>query len=721
MISNRTKLRIIPLVSTLILVALVFVFFSARQPDQSRREKVLLETVMQALSVMHYDPAVLNDQFSESVFENYLSSLDYNKKFLLQTDVDKLSAHKQRIDDQLRVKDVAFFEDVEKVIVQRIDDASAYFESILNAPFDFDREEAIELDPKKNVWATNPDRLRDEWRKALKYQVMLRVAQDLDLQETALEKNDTTIKQRSFEEIEQAAREGVMKTHVDYFERLKRLTREDRYGMFINAIGSVFDPHTNFYPPKLKDDFDIAMSGRLEGIGAVLTQRGGYIQVEEIMPGSPSWKQGELKAGDIILKVAQGDAEAVDVTSMRLDDAVKLIRGKKGTEARLTVRKKITEEIVVISIIRDVVEMEQTYARSAIINTTEGKRIGYIFLPKFYVDFNNPYTGRNCADDVRKELQKLVTEGIDALVFDLRNNGGGSLQDVVKMTGYFIPRGPIVQVRDKLEGFEVLADTDPSVIYGGPMIVMVNSGSASASEIMAAALQDYRRAIVVGATNTFGKGTVQRMIDLDRMLQPADASLRPIGALKLTTQKFYRINGGATQLKGVNADIILPDRYSYIDFGEKDLDNPMSWSSINPVKYDLWTGVFGDIQKLRAGSAKRIAASESFSVVETLAKRLKDQRDETKETLHLSNFRAKQKERKEENDRLNAIFEKETKLEVLMTRQDANALESDTLKSRIMKEWVDGLKSDIYLEETSRIMMDVMQVPAAAAGKKKKK
>jgi carboxyl-terminal processing protease len=288
------------------------------------------------------------------------------------------------------------------------------------------------------------------------------------------------------------------------------------------------------------------------------------------------------------------------------------------------------------------------------------------------------------------------------------------------MTGYFLPRGPIVQVRDKLEGHEVLSDTDPTVLYNGPMVVMVNSGSASASEIMAAALQDYKRAIIVGSTNTFGKGTVQRMIDLDRMLQPADASFRPIGALKLTTQKFYRINGGATQLKGVNADIVLPDRYSYIDFGEKDLDNPMSWTSIKGVNYDLWAGVFGNITQLKEKSARRIAANDAFSVVGELAKRLKDQRDQTRETLHLQNFRAKQKERKQENDRLNEVFEKKTNLDVLMTRQDAAALESDTLKSRIMTEWVDALKTDIYLEETSRIVMDMLQ-PATTPAKKKKK
>jgi carboxyl-terminal processing protease len=720
MMSRKIKYRIVPVIGTALLITLIIAVFGASSPDNSRKERVLLEQVLRSLTLMHFDPLTLDDTFSNAVFEEYLSSLDFNKKFLLQSDIDRLAIHRTQIDDQLNSRNLYFFEAVDAIIPQRIEEASAYYSEILAHPFDFTVEEEIELDGKKNPWAASVEELRDEWRKALKYQVMLRVHQALEIRDAIQERGDTVAEPSTFEEIERTARESVEKTHSDYFDRMKKLTREDRYGMYLNAIGSVNDPHTNYYPPKVRDDFDIQMSGRLEGIGAVLTQRGGYIHVEEIMPGSPSWKQGELKSGDIILKVAQGAAEAVDVTSMRLDEAVRLIRGAKGTEVRLTVRKKVTDEIVVIAIIRDVVEMEQTWARSAIITAPDGKRIGYIFLPKFYVDFNNPFTGRNCSRDVEQELRKLTAEGIDALVFDLRNNGGGSLQDVVRITGLFIPRGPVVQVRDKLEGHEVMRSTSAQPLYDGPMVVMVNAGSASASEIMAAALQDYRRAVIVGSVATFGKGTVQRMIDLDMLVSQSEAAVKPLGSLKLTTQKFYRIDGGATQLRGVTSDIVLPDRYDHIDFGEKSLDNAMAWSRVNPVPFQQWTGTYGKVSRLKTLSEQRVETHEAFTAVAELSRRFERQRDESRETLHLERFREKQAERKKENEQLSAITGKETSLNISLTQTDATSMGDDTLRNRIMNEWVEALRKDIYLEETRFIVTDMLTGDKVPAGNAKR-
>lgn len=684
-------------------------FFGARLADESRREKILLESMMKSLGMMHYNPAVMNDGFSEKVFDNYLDAQDNFRKFLIQPDIDLLAKHKTLIDEQISQGKLDFFEEVEKIIVPRIDEASEYYKEILKNPFDLSVNETIELDPEKSPWCKSREMLKDEWRKALKFQVMIRVHQELDIQETASKKQDTVVKVKTFAEIEMEAREQVRKTYEDYFDRFSKSTRADRFELYLNAISSVYDPHTNYFAPAKKDNFDISMSGKLEGIGAVLTQRGGYIQVEEIMPGSPSWKQGELKAGDLILKVAQGEAEPVDVTSMRLDDAVKLVRGKKGTEVRLTVKKKVTEEMVVIKIIRDVVEMEQTWARSAIIHTNEGKKVGYIYLPRFYADFNNPFTGRFCADDVKKEIAKLKSDGIDALLFDLRNNGGGSLSDVVTMSGFFIPTGPVVQVKDKIEGMKVLSDTDPEVQYDGPMIVLVNTGSASASEIMASALQDYKRAVVVGSPSTFGKGTVQRFFDLDVLVQGSEPGIKPLGSLKLTTQKFYRINGGATQMKGVNPDIVLPDPYMYIDFGEKDLDNAMAWSQINSVSYDPWKGPSGDVNALRSKSTKRTQTHEVFKSVEEQATMLKQQREETRETLNLDQYRAKQKERKLKGDKLNEIMEKKTGLDVVLTGADLGVIASDTIKGRLMNEWVDDLEKDAYLYEASSIMLDMLE------------
>ncbi len=711
--SKRTKYRVLPVAGTALLAVLLLIFFSASRHHSSGKERVLLEQMLRSLSLIHYDPFTLDDQFSEALFDEYLRVLDFNKKFFLASDIEELSIYRHDLDDQLTKRELTFFEAVEKIIPNRIEEASAYYKTILANPFDFTVDEEIELDSRNIEWAGTTEELYDEWRKALKYQVMLRVHQALEIQEGAIERGDTAFEVRTFAEIEETAREGVERTHSDYFDRLMKMNRDDRFGMYLNAIGGVNDPHTNYYPPKVRDDFDIAMSGRLEGIGAVLTQRGGYIHVEEIMPGSPSWKQGELKAGDIILKVAQGDEEAVDVTGMRLDEAVRLIRGPKGTEVVLTVRKKVTDEIVLVPIIRDVVEMEQTYARSAIFTTNDGKRVGYLFLPKFYVDFQNPLTGRNCSRDVKEELKKLKADGIDALVFDLRNNGGGSLQDVVRITGFFISRGPVVQVRDKLEGHEVMRSSFPQKVWDGPMVVMVNSASASASEIMAAALQDHQRAVVVGSQATFGKGTVQRMIDLDMLAPPSDAKYKPLGSLKLTTQKFYRINGGATQLKGVTSDVILPDRFDYIDYGEKAIDNAMEWTRIAAVSYQPWDGPFPDLEHLKQQSINRLETNEAFTAVSDFARRLKGQREETRETLHLEKYREKQAVRKAQNERLNAAMERETSLDLSFTSLDATALGNDTLKNRIMTEWMESLGKDIYLEETKFIVQDMLSPQSA--------
>lgn len=692
--------------SSMLFIILAFIF-AGKISLSERRELVLSEAMMKSLSFMHYSPPAIDNDFSEEVFYNYLSAIDYNKRFLLKPDADKLSIFKNTIDDDIRNRRFLFFNAVENIIGQRIKDASTYYVTILDKPFDFTIDEEIELDAEKNSYAASPSELKEEWRKALKYQVMIRVHQELDIQERLEERSDTVIEIKTLEEIEKDARDMVKRTHDDYFDRLSKFTREDRFGMYLNSISSIFDPHTNYFPPKLRDDFDIAMSGKLEGIGAVLTQRGGYIHVEEVIPGGPAWKQGELQSGDVILKVAQGDNEAVDITSMRLDEAVRLIRGKKGSEARLTVRKRITDEIVVISIIRDVVEIEQTYARSAIIESNNGKRTGYIFLPKFYVDFNNPIFGRSSARDVKQEIIKLQKEGIDALVFDLRNNGGGSLQDVVKITGYFIHRGPVVQVKDKLAGLDVMRATNDDVIYDGPLVIMVNSGSASASEILAAALQDYGRAVIVGSNSTYGKGTVQRMLDLDVLIETDEKGIKPLGSMKLTTQKFFRINGGATQLKGVTPDIILPDRYKYITFGEKNLDNAMEWSSIKPVRFKKWTKNPVDIKNLQFKSRSRIKASEAFNVVDEQAQRLKKQREQTNVTLNLNKYRELQKVRKEENEKFKNILDQATGLNISFTEQDAQALKTDSVKERIMNQWIKGLQKDIYLEETKKIITDM--------------
>jgi len=401
----------------------------------------------------------------------------------------------------------------------------------------------------------------------------------MEMQKKAKEKNDT-VRIKNFEELEKSARAKVLKQNNDYFRRMGQLERKDYFALYLNAINGSYDPHTSFFPPKDKEDFDIRMSGQLEGIGATLQQKDEYIKVVNIVPGSPSWKQGELKAGDLILKVAQGDDEPLDLIGMRLDKAVKFIRGKKGTTVKLTV-KKVDGSTKVISIIRDVVVIEATYAKSVIVTTKDThKRIGYIYLPSFYVNFNKKGGGRRSADDVLKEINKLKTEGVDGMIIDLRNDGGGSLQDVVTMGGYFIKKGPIVQVKQKGKKAETLSDTDPKIQYDGPLAIMVNSNSASASEIFAAAMQDYGRGIIIGE-QSFGKGTVQNLIDLNRFMPTKDKKL---GKLKITIAKFYRITGSSTQKLGVMPEIEFPS-IPRTDFGEASRPSALKWDQIRTAKF----------------------------------------------------------------------------------------------------------------------------------------
>ena len=696
------------LIAVVLLSLGVLAGYEYKESINREKEFVLTDLVFNALRIAHYDKKIIDDEFSRQVFDLYIERLDYTKKFLLKKDIDRLRQYRDKIDDELKTNNSEFFELSAELINQRIDDAEKYYKEILAQPFDYKKNEYIEVDDKKNDWAEDETALRDSWRKALKYQTLLEINTKLELQETAKEKNDTTIEQKSFEEIEKAAREKVRKRNEDWFRRLKQVEHFDRLSTFLNAIANDYDPHTGYFPPKDKEDFDISISGQLEGIGATLQEKDGYIKVVRVMPGSPSWKQGELKANDLILKVAQGEEDYVDVVGMRLDKAVKMIRGKKGTTVRLFV-KHVDGTTQEIPIVRDVVIIEETYAKSVIVTTPEtGKRIGYIYLPQFYVNFNKKDGGRRCSDDVLKEIYKLKNEKIDGMIIDLRNNGGGSLPDVVKMAGFFIKEGPIVQVKQNGARQGVLKDTDPEVYYSGPMAVMVNGNSASASEIFAAALQDYGRAVIVGSKFTFGKGTVQRFIDLDQVVNARQNDLKPFGALKLTFQKFYRINGGSTQLKGVASDIVFPDNMMYLDYGERELKHHLKWDKIEPAAYQKVEPV-KNLTKIEAASQKRIDRDPDFQMIKKKAKRIKQVREETEIPLNLDKFREMQKNLKKENDYYSKLMTDTTAVKVIPLEADMMFIEKDTVKMESAKQWHKNLSKDIYIKETIHVLSDIIE------------
>ncbi|MFO8087052.1 MAG: S41 family peptidase [Bacteroidales bacterium] len=563
------KRKIILLLLIPLLSLSIFAWKYYNDQEERERERVIGQTVLFGLKSGHYLKKEINDELSKVVFDLYIESLDPTRKFLLKDDIDKLKEWRTRLDEQLGRAEFTFFDLSVEIIEQRLKEVEPIYKEVLAEPFDFKKDEEIELDPEKQDYAANMEELTLSWRKALKYQTMVRLNNMIDRQEKALEDEDTTYVKKTFAEMEKEAREKVSKRQKEWFENLEDINRSDRFTAYYNALANAYGPHTGYYPPKLKENFDINISGKLEGIGAQLTRRDGYVNVVHIVPGSASWKQGDLKSGDKILKVAQEEEDPVDVIGMRLDDVVELIRGEKGTEVTLTV-EKADGSIKDISIIRDVVVLEETYARSAILKRDKSNtKIGYLHLPKFYTDFNDK-NGRNCSDDVAIELEKLKTENVDGLIVDLRNNGGGSLPDVVKIAGLFLDKGPVVQIKAMTGESRIMKDHKAGALYDGPLVILVNQGSASASEILAAAMQDYGRAVIVGSPSTFGKGTVQRFFDLDQMVRAKQyEEFKPLGSIKLTTQKFYRVNGGATQLKGVKPDIVLPDRYAYVDVGEK--------------------------------------------------------------------------------------------------------------------------------------------------------
>ncbi|MEA3443967.1 MAG: carboxy terminal-processing peptidase [Bacteroidota bacterium] len=692
----------------LILLSLVSVIcllgFTSSEQDEHRRNNVLIDIVVQGLQRNHFSEVDIDDDFSSRVFEIYLHRLDYSKRFLFKSDVEDLSVFETKIDDEIKNRSFALLEKSIELMDKRVEETRVIYQEILEKPFDFTVEEDFEMDSEKRDYPASSEEMNELWRKILKYQTLARLENKLENQEKAIEKNDTSIEIKTFAQIEENCRKAILKRNNSWFHSYDQLEWPDRRSTYLNAITSSFDPHTSFMPPRDKENFDIGMTGQFEGIGATLTSRDGYVTVTRIVVGSASWKQGELQEEDKILKVAQGNEEPVDIVDMRLDKAVKLIRGPKDSEVRLTVQK-IDASVVVIPIIRDVVILKETYAKSVIID--DDSKIGYIKLPKFYADFNKK-GGRNCAEDMALEIEKLKEENVDGIIIDLRNNGGGSLQDVVKIAGLFIEDGPIVQVKARnLEPF-IFEDKDEKVQYDGPLAIMVNPFSASASEILAAAMQDYHRAVIVGSSSTYGKGTVQKIIDFDRILPSNLSDLKPLGAMKVTMQKFYRINGGTTQLQGVIPDIILPNNYSYLDIGEKDLDYPLPFDNIDAAKYDTWKGSWEkSIKKIRKKSEKRVGGNKIFAGIEQNAHRLKDRKSETIVSLNLEKFKIEKKNLQEQSKKYKDLLREPTGIKIVSLKSDILEIEKDSV-DEIKLKWHKNLGKDVYLFETVNILNDLM-------------
>ncbi len=690
---NKLK-KYLLFIPALVLITLAFCFKTDKKNNNE-----LTPIIVEILESYHYEPKDVNDDFSRKIFKLYFERLDFSRRFFIQSDIDSLTSFQTKLDNEAKEGTFAFFNEVNKKHINRINLIEKYYSEILDQKMDFNMDENLVYDEDKSEFLKSTDELKEFWRKSLKKQVLEKLYAKNEQQENL--KKDSSFKIKPFDTLEKNARIEVKKTMSEWIKRLKKIDDRDRMNIYVNCITEIFDPHTNYFPPQQKEQFDIQMRGKLEGIGASLQEKDGYIKIMSIVPGSPSYKSGELKTGDLIIKVAQGNAEPVDVTSMKLDDAIQLIRGKKGTEVRLTV-KKPDESIKIISLIRDVIVIEEGSARSFIIEH-DNQKIGFIHLPDFYGDMQDR-NGRYSAKDVKEEIEKLKKDNVTSIIFDLRNNGGGLLNSAIDIGGYFIEKGPITGVKSKGEKVKYLEDNDASVLFEGPLVILINENSASASEIFAAAMQDYGRAIIVGS-GSFGKGTVQQFIDLDQAkFLNSDSKL---GSLKLTIQKFYRINGGTTQLVGVKPDVNLPERYKYLEYGERESDFPLGYDVVEKAKYKTKLDFSKCINKATSNSKDRVFKDEVFNQIENYALRVKEQNIKTTFTLNYEKFKAEQTKQKADNKKLENILKDVKPLKIVNTNLDINKLSTDTLKLKIKNDWNNSYQKDIYIKEAVKIIKDL--------------
>lgn len=693
-------MRIIKFIPVVTIGALLSTLVFCGNSNKIEGDENLLSAITELLRSRHYQPKKINDNFSQAVFENYMGKIDNKKQFFTQKQMGKLkSKYAKNIDDEIKKGSSEFMDSTWSALNQRLYGLEKVNEQILNAPIDFKTSQGsitIETDPKK--YPKNERVLEEKWSKWVTWNVLDRLHRKIQAQKT-----DSASKNTPYDTLELKARTET-KTYLNsWFKRLKEMDQRDKLSFYANSVSEVFDPHTSYFPPAQKDNFDIQMTGKLEGIGATLSQRDGYIKVERIVAGSASYKQGDLKAGYLIIKVAQADGEPVDVVDMKLDDAIKMIRGKKGTEVRLTV-KKPDGKIQVIPIIRDVVIIEESYAKSAIINKNEVK-YGVIYLPSFYADFSQRGRGRNSANDVLIEINKLKKTGVSGIILDLRNNGGGSLADAIEMGGHFISTGPIVQVRTGNNRIQAAQDRNPSVAYDGPLVILTNFYSASASEILAAAMQDYKRGIVIGSKTTYGKGTVQTFIPLE--YTNSSIFKNGFGQMKVTIQKFYRINGKTTQLNGVVPDIIIPDLYDELDLGEKDMDYHLGFDEIAKARYTPYRDLSMNGRETAIDLAKlRISKDAYFNQTIQKAKRLKSMRDSYSYTLSLDKYAAQQQKLKDEDKAFNITYTSdEVRIEPL--KLDVESAGDDEVKIAQKKDWVKMYKNDATLDQAVFVLKDL--------------
>jgi len=676
--------------------------FVSKDFETDDKDSLVIQLITYVLDQAHYLDKEIDDNFSEEVFDTFIENIDPYKRYFYASDYKDFSKYKFSIDDSFKNPDLTFFNLVYDRFINRISETKSIYKKILSTPFDFTKQEQFNLDIDEMEYVNNESELYDRWRRLLKIYVIENYHDEIKDDQRKFEK-DSTFLIRSNDEIEETVRLDLSQTMDESYRVLQEeLQRQDWFSIYINSFVSQYDPNTSYLDPDSRDRFDVDISGNYAGIGAMLRKKIDKVEITEIISGGPAWRDNSLEKGDAILKVRQEDEdEAVSILGMRLSDAVKLIKGEKGTNVYLTV-KKVDGSVSEISIKRDIVLLEETYIRSSIVSKSDLK-YGVINIPKFYIDFDNQ-SNRDAAKDLRLEINRLKEEGVKGLVIDLRNNGGGSLKTVVDMAGMFIKNGPVVQVKYFDKEKQILSDRDRSILWTGPLVILVNEGSASASEILAAAMQDYKRAIVIGGNQTWGKGTVQVVFPLNRMVRGNTNG--DLGALRYTTQKYYRINGGSVQLEGVKSDINVPYRYKYLDFGEKDSDNPMQWDEIGKADYSTWQSNF-DFNQAIEKSKVRMENNNYLKLVDENAKWIKSVRDNKIVNLNYDDFKEEIEKNSLETEKFKALDDYSMDYTFNSLPYEINLISSDSVLGMKRERWHKSLSKDIYIEEALNVLSDL--------------
>ena len=663
-------------------------------------------SVKNTLSYLHYAPKPINDAYSQEVYKHYFEMVDASKRYYLQSDMDEFAKHKTKLDDYLNQGDLTFYKLTIDRLYQRVDEIDKITQDILSKPINLEEEETLILEPKLKKNATNAKELSAEWKKYIKYNILQEMESLTAKEEIQKEKKDSvqkfnlkdTIKLEILtpEQKRLKATEEVKDLITDTFRRFKKRNKMDWFTVYMNAYTEVFDPHTNYYSPKNKEDFDTQFTGKVIGIGAIIQEKRGYLYLGALTIGAPAWKSKQLSEGDKILKVrSKPNEDPVNVVGMLADEAVRLIRGEKGTKVTLTVEKK-DKTIKEVTMIREEVAIEDTFARSITVNSKDGKKYGFINLPSFNADFADD-KGRNASDDIKNELIKLKAQNVQGIILDLRNNGGGSLTEVGDILGLFMNTGPYVQVKDGNGKIQTLKNKTSAPLWTGPLVIMQNELSASASEILAGAVQDYGRGVVIGSPQSFGKGTVQTFVDLNRFLNTND----DFGSLKLTIQKFYRVTGESTQRKGIESDFKMKDFFTYAEIGERYDDYALAWDKIPAVPYQRMN--YFTAQALQKDMEARLMNNKAYQLVQESAQWKENLDKEESISLNLTKFNEVMKTRKAQIEKFKALDKFNNGLVFTLNPDEILREKKDEVFAKKSQNWKKNLQRDLYLQEAVNI------------------